>query len=251
MKKRRIIINESQFKKLVNESLGISDEAVKGAKAIFNEIIENCLDLVTDEGFEDSDYDDFEEYAQDICDDYGIEEAWSDDNEGFYYGFYYVESNSKGKYNKDDDVVWINYYGIIRILRLADRMFSITDAKNKEEYTKETLYEYLMPILSHELTHRVDNEGVAQGRWLGNYYKGNEEDLRNILYIFSENEMNARVGSVFGVVSAYIDDAYMGKVPSKEEFDNFASQILDSNDLDLEYMATWIDYNMSREVNYR
>lgn len=232
----QIIITESQFSLLLQESLGINKDIINIAKLIINDILESYVNI---DDYEEEIHDSYEYNMSDLMDDIGISGIVYNGN-AYYYGFYYQISNSKGKFDYDNDAVMINYYGIQNIINKAVDFYG----KNEEDaksFIETSLYEYLLPIIIHELTHSLDQYGEAQGKWLGNYYKGNEEDLKDILYVFSENEMNARVGSVGGVVTSMIENTYMNNIPSREEFDNFVDDILEENDLQVNYMKVLLD----------
>lgn len=233
--KKKIFITESQLNMILSESLGVPNDIIEAAKAIVKDITENHLDL--EEDYDEEYCNSFEEYMQDTCEDFGIEEVWLNDDR-YYYGFYYGESSSKGQYDHDNEAVMINYKNIQNII---DRANIYQSNENLQEYIETSLYEYLMPIITHELTHSKDEEGEAQGKWIGACYKGNEQDLRDILYHFSENEMNARVGSVGGLVTTFIEQTSFNIIPEREDFDSLLEQIMSDDDLCLRYMELLID----------
>lgn len=229
------------------ESLGIPNDIVLVSKEIIESIIENYLNLSDD--YDEEYYDDFNEYLNDACDDAGIDSVYYNDSE-YYYGFYYQPySNSKGQYSYDDNAVMINYKGILNIVEEADKLFGYgeEEMENRKEYIKTSLYEYLLPILTHELTHSKDEYGEAQGKWLGSHYKGHEEDLRTFLYTFSENEMNARIGSIGGLVTSYIENTCFNIEFTREDFNELTNEILSDNDLQLRYMELLVDM-LDREL---
>lgn len=219
----KIKITEQQFYHLINEGSGVNKDILAIAECIIDSIMENHLYDLQEE-FDNSGYDDFYDFASDFFEEIGTDSVWYETTNYHgeqYYSFYYENSNSKGRYNYDYSEVEINYNGIERILDKADKLFSQVDNGNKGEWIKLSLQEYLLPILTHELTHSLDSsESEAQGKWLGSHYHFNDEDLRDILYIFSKNEMNARIGSVSGIVKSNIHSLYMDKNPTEKNMGN-------------------------------
>ena len=53
--------------------------------------------------------------------------------------------------------------------------------------------------------------------------------------------MNARVGSVSGIVKSMIQNFYFGELPSREDYAEVIQEVLDDNDLQIDYMNVLLD----------
>ena len=214
---KRVTINEKTYNKLFNESRGVPNKAIDDAKEIVNSFIENmdemydqAVELETMSSSEDED-DEEDSWFYDNND-------WEDD---FSYDFYcggwnneyhvevFFDSNSKLKADTDTDgEITINFSPKKRIIDKAVKTHQeVGDAMDLSYYTKNEVMNYLYPITLHELTHDTDEEGSSNDHiWLGNHHRLNEEDLREILYVFSDQEMNARISSSYALMERLLEE---------------------------------------------
>ena len=221
--KRRITITESQLQHILNEGLGINKDIKKIAKRIIDDIYSNHIyDLL--QLYKDSDEYDEEETANDedillysneyenfidsFLDELGDNYIGRFNSRDYYYVFYYdntVDHNSYARCIDYGDSVYINinYKFIHRIIKKVQELTEKRDI-DYDSSLVAWLGEYLYPVLTHELTHSLESATETQGTWLRKTNRFNEEDVKTILYLFSENEMNARVGSVVGIVDSIL-----------------------------------------------
>lgn len=208
---KTIIINEIQKNRLF-ESQGVPDKAMETAMDIVNSLLDNLDDI--EDGILELQADNADDEEYDWEDDFSYDfsvSSWKD-----YYIDLYASSISREKANTDTNgCVEINYYPIHRIInRVRERYAQIekVDVEAIENTTKQNIIEYLYPVILHELTHDEDVDGGSLDyRWLGSYNRFNEEDLRDILYLFADNEMNARISSAAALMELSLKDIVASK----------------------------------------
>lgn len=244
----RLKITESQYNKIfLDESRGVPNDAV--------EIANNVVDSLVNE------IDDIESEIEELKSSYG--EEW---DYHFSYDFFvpsdrdyhielYYDLNDRKKASTDGYCsIEINY---AHIKRIVDRAVSrLKDAKKRisqdtkiggfvSDYVSREVRGYLYPIILHELTHDEDeSDGPNDHIWLGRYDSWHEEDLRDILYIFSEKEMNARVSSSYAIMEYSMEELFVDKFENGREFESFVKEYVidDSEDeLQCKHMQTLVD----------
>lgn len=250
---KRIRLTESQYITLIDESMGVPNGTQETAMCIVNTLIEQLDDITTEINelrSEDESEEDDDSWG------YFVNNSWEDE---FSYDFYldadrgycielFYDSNSRKKADTDTDGgITINFAPIQDIIDNCNERFNVNGINaNVNEYINNEIVNYLYPVILHELTHDRDEGGSNNDHiWLGSYHKFNEEDLREILYLFSDNEINARVASAAALMDNSMGDLFVdSEFSNGSEFSEFVNEwvIKDGEkELHLRYMTTLVN----------
>jgi len=209
---KRVIINEKQANSVFNlkESAGANDTMLIVADNIARQIAFNDIwEILSDTSLIESWYEEYDNVYRNSVEYDGTE---------YNYEIFYEPSSENGTFDgrADNDVISINYYNLEthfledeKRIRDYKKSWDNEDDEDTEEFD---VYEYCKnakawfdyyeayrvayPIILHELTHTLDKKSDPMDRiWIKNVNRFNEDDVRNIIYLFSTSEMNARVAS--------------------------------------------------------
>lgn len=247
---KTIIIKEDKYLKLFNESRGVPSQYIEVAKRMARHIIdEHLYDL-----YEFNEDNEEEINSWDDSDDDYIEDSVEVDGKYYEYELYNMGNYYK-KAETDGEMITINYEPINNILKRIDDKFSNLpniDYSTKEKYIENTVYNYLYPVLLHEFTHNTSyDELETQGTW-ANAHRLNIDDVKEILYLFSENELNSRIASAYALMETALGELLMGgKFENGQEFYDFIKEnIFNENELCLQGMEVYIPLMKHDFVGY-
>lgn len=212
------IIKENVDNFILQEKMGVPNGGMNVAAHIVCQLINeldniesDLIDLMIDH------QDDEDEYDDSWQDEFEYEFYVADDRDYCIELFY--DKNSRKKADTDGDgTISINFAPINKIVESCHDAYDRLIQKGKKGFDvvqaiETRIYSYLYPIILHELTHNEDKEGGKDDHiWLSQHNRYNEDYLREILYLFADNELNARIGS-----SAAIMDDYLEQVMNKDE----------------------------------
>ena len=275
--KKIIKISESQMNSVFNlvESAGVNDTMFAVADKIarqvsFNDIFEILSDIRLIENWHeeyDETYNNSVEY----------------DNEIYRYYIYYEPMSENGvrKGGDDGNCVEVNFYeieGVIAEYNEMDRILSYSsmfsfneddDEFDAQEYSKTALegcpgveydiYKKIYPIILHELTHTLNkNSSPIERLFIKPTNRYTEEDVRDFMYTFSFDEMNARVSSAAAILNSIIKLEYSKKdlqdaIEYGAEnyfFREIMSKVMNNNEIKYHHMDTLVKMLESNSLHF-
>lgn len=208
-KKIHKIITEVINRFIINETAGVNYDILQTAKEMANDFVQNHLWNIYDEynsremdwemeNMDDESYDASNNPWEDLDETYYFESQ-----NGKYFGikiFYLNGSKGTLKGQTDGESVEINYLPIKNLIESRfENYHNKFDIKQIEDLINREVYEQITPIFEHELTHTLDKRDNAFGdTWLSTEPINSipREDIVYAIYIYSDKEMNARIGSI-------------------------------------------------------
>lgn len=215
------IITEVINQFIINETAGVNYDILQTAKEMANDFVQNHLWAIYDE------YNSREmDWEMDDDDSYDVgNNPWEDLDETYYFEsqqgksfdvkvFYLNSSKGTLKGQTDGESVEINYLPIKNFIESTfENYHDKFDIKQIEELINREVYEQIAPIFEHELTHTLDKSDEKERKRQRKKDKRNNafgdtwlstepissiprEDIVYAIYIYSNKEMNARIGSI-------------------------------------------------------
>ena len=196
------IITEAIRRVVLNESSGVNFDNLQAAKEISSDFVKNHLWGIY------SDYNSFDDDNwYDLDDTYGFESTQG--NIYWINVFYAKHANGTLNGNTNGQTVGLNYFIVKQIIENTfqglHHNFNMIQIK---DYINREVYEKITPIIEHELTHNLDKTtGEIGDMWLSNEppHSIDRDDIVYALYVFSEKEMNARIGSIGSMFQNYLE----------------------------------------------
>ena len=257
------------------ESAGVNDTMFAVADKIarqvsFNDIFEILSDIRLIENWH-------EEYGE------TYDNSVEYDNEIYRYYIYYEPMSENGvrKGEPDGNSVGINFYeieGVIAEYNEMDRILSYSsmfsfneddDEFDAQEYSETALegcpgveydiYKKIYPIILHELTHTLNKKSSAIGRlFIKPTNRYTEEDVKDFIYTFSFDEMNARVSSAAAILNSIIKLEYSEKdlqeiIETGAEnyfFRELMPKVMDNNEIKYHDMDTLVKMLESNSLHF-
>lgn len=214
------IITEAIHRFVIMETAGVNYDILQLSKDIASDFIHNHLWEIYDE-YQSNETDWNMEHMDDEDEEYYDDNPWND----LDYSYCYEGNNGKTYdinvfYNKGDNghlngqtdgkSIDINFYPFKDIIESSfERFHKKAGNKQIEQYIKQEIYNQLTVTLEHELTHTLDNTtGEIGDTWLSVEPNRSipREDIVYGIYLYSDKEMNARIGSIGSMVHNILQD---------------------------------------------
>lgn len=219
------IITEAIHRFVISETAGINFSILQVAKEIASDFINNHLwgiynEYLSNEMDWEADHMDDEEDEYSDANDYDGN-PWNDLEYSYYYDcnngesyhiniFYNKGENGTTNGQTDGNSIDINFYQFKEIIENSQEKFrGKADIKQIDQYINTEIYNQLCPIIEHELTHTLDKTtGEIGDTWLSSEPNRSipREDIVYAIYLYSDKEMNARIGSIGTMVKNLLQD---------------------------------------------
>lgn len=256
-------IIKQNIQSLIKESMGVPNEAIELSKEIVDAFIKDIWvmqskALELESANEDDEEDD---------DSYGYY-SYSDWEDEFEYNFivgeyeisvFYDSRNGKKAETDGDGEISINFAQIKRLLdkchERCERLKELIPNYGENEFhsmAENEVKEYLTPVVMHELTHNSDKIGGSHDYiWLKKYHRLNEGDLREMLYLFCDQELNARVSSAYAIMENLIHEILFDyKFQGGTEFYEFVEEnVLSEKEFEISSMETYLNL-VQRDLDF-
>lgn len=216
------IITEVINSFIINETAGVNYDILQIAKEMATDFVQNHLWNIYDNyssremDWEIDNNDDEDINTSDNPWEELEETYWFEINNGKSYNifiFYHYGNEGTLKGQTDGTTIEINFSPIKNLIESRLEIYqSRFDAKQVEDLINREVYEQIVPIFEHELTHTLDKSGEKERKrkrkndtrsMLGDTWLTAEpinsiprEDIVYAIYIYSDKEMNARIGSI-------------------------------------------------------
>ena len=251
-------------KNTLSETAGFSKKMLAVADALARKITgDDTYEILGDTGL----IDDWHEGYSETYDSYITVEGQTYDYEVFY------DSGVNSKNGEaSSDLISINFALIERTVedldvRIGDNSYDEEDEEfNAYDYAESfkeyysfyrlNAYQAVFPVILHELTHTLNPESDPVSRLWIKSTRWNEEDVRNIIYLFSTDEMNARVASASAVFLNYyrlnsagvhVKNAWESGKQNRFFSDVLMPNVLGDRELQIKEMETWVGF-LGQEV---
>lgn len=235
---KKFIITEKQSK-LLMETMGLPDAMMYFAKEIVDELMDDVFSIYYEyselEKEQNNSYEDDEDYG------YWKEDPWDDLEKEYNFDTNFGEVTVYIEYGEpygsqastDYENITINFRPIKNRL---DKLHQDAEDLDKEDFifergiASDEIRQYLNEIVIHELTH-ILNGGVMDNdsKWL-NYF-GNryipQEDIREFLALFSQEEMNSRIASAGMKAKEVFNEESVKTLEMYSHYDTFKDVIDD------------------------
>ena len=240
------IITEVIHRVVLNESSGVNFDNLQAAKEISSDFVKNHLWGIYSD-YNSSDEDNW----YDLDDTYGFESTQAN----IYWINVFYAKNANGTLNgkTNGQTVGLNYFIVKQIIEnIFERLHNNFNMVQIKDYINREVYEKITPIIEHELTHNLDKTTDEIGdTWLSNEppHSIDRDDIVYALYVFSEKEMNARIGSIGSMFQNYLELYDANDIlHNSKHFQELIEDFINSDELKIKAMIYLLS-QVSNKIN--